>query len=314
MTIQEPAYPLDRYGLLRRSDALQAGFSDAMIGSQVRHGRLIRLANGVLVPAWPGMRSPEGADELYRLRSIASATQSRSSGTTVLSHQSAAAVHGLRLLKPDHTLVHMTNGLDRNGLIRGGRHVHTGALTDDDVATVDGITVTGPARTAVDVAVTTGFAQALTVFDAALALGVDYEDLARLLAGRRSAGARVARRALGYADGLSESVGESWSRAQMIEDGLALPTLQRVYRIDGQKFRVDCDWKGALVGEFDGLTKYGRLRRTGETVEQAVIREKHREDLLRATGLMLIRWIWHELERGLVTARIRFWHDKLGIA
>ncbi|MFM9377161.1 hypothetical protein [Gordonia sp. VNK21] len=314
MTIQEPAYPLDRYGLLRRSDALQAGFSDAMLGSQVRHGRLIRLASGVLVPSWPEMRTPEGADELYRLRSIASVTQRRSTGTAVLSHQSAAAIHGLRLLKPDHALVHATNGRDRNGVIRSGRHLHTGELPDDELAVIDGITVTGLARTAVDVAVTTGFAQALTAFDAALALGVEYEDLARLLADRRTAGARVARKALAYADGLSESVGESWSRAQMIEDGLVLPTLQRVYWIDGQKFRVDCDWKGKLAGEFDGLKKYGRLRRKGETVEQAVIREKHREDLLRATGLMLVRWIWYELERRLVSARIRFWHDKLGIA
>ena len=55
--------------------------------------------------------------------------------------------------------------------------------------------------------------------------------------------------------------------------------------------------------EFDGDAKYLSLRRPGETIEQCVMREKAREDLLRRlTGWQLIRVIWADLDRPGVTA------------
>ena len=62
----------------------------------------------------------------------------------------------------------------------------------------------------------------------------------------------------------------------MIEAKLASPTLQCEHRIAGETYQFDFDWRCRLVGEFDGLHKYGRLRRRGETVADAVLR--HRDE------------------------------------
>lgn len=76
----------------------------------------------------------------------------------------------------------------------------------------------------------------------------------------------------------------------MIEAGFPTPRLQHTFRTDAGDARTDFDWDGTLVGEFDGLQKYGRLLRPGETTRDALIREKRREDALRAQGIMVIRW------------------------
>jgi hypothetical protein len=62
-----------------------------------------------------------------------------------------------------------------------------------------------------------------------------------------------------------------------------------------------------LLGEFDGKVKYGRLLRSGEEPEDAVFREKRREDLLReTTGWGMIRLVWSDLYSPLATAaRVR---------
>ncbi len=72
--------------------------------------------------------------------------------------------------------------------------------------------------------------------------------------------------------------------------------------------RTDYAWpEFGMFGEFDGLVKYERYLRPGETAAQAVVREKRREDLLREiTGWIMIRLIWADLFRqGATGARIR---------
>lgn len=299
--------PVDRFGLIRRGDAIAAGWSDTMVAAAARSGDLVRVAPGVFVVADDSHATPHGRDDLFRLRSIAVASSVRDRGATILSHQSAAAVHRLPLLKPDDRLVHVTrNGVNGSGE-RGYRKVHALELAADDIVTVDGIAVTSLARTAVDVALEGTFAQALTAVDAALRAGATREAIAARLRGRRSPGSRIARAALVHGNGLSESVGESWSRAEMIQARLAPPTLQCEHRAGGETFRSDFDWRCRLVGEFDGLHKYGRLRRQGESVADAVVREKRREDALNRSGIKVVRWIWADLEQGRVVPMLQTW-------
>ncbi|WP_240524231.1 hypothetical protein [Gordonia polyisoprenivorans] len=59
-----------------------------------------------------------------------------------------------------------------------------------------------------------------------------------------------------------------------------------------------------MVGEFDGMIKYGRLRRPGESIADAVIREKLREDEIRDTGPRVVRWTWNDLERDAFIPRL----------
>lgn len=288
--------PRDRYGLIRRRDAIAVDVSDDALRSAVRAGGLIRLAPGVFAEPSDRFDGPGGADQLFRLRSIAVATTERSSGYP-LSHASAAAVHGLALLRPDRRRVHLTSGRGSGGTTSRDRHLHTAPLGCDDLTVVDGVRVTSLARTAVDVATTGDFAQGLVVFDGALRAGVSKDQLAIALAGRRYGG-RQARRALLFAHKDSESVGESWSRAQMIDAGMPGPELQRVLRCPGGTYRCDFCWGERLIGEFDGAVKYGQLRRPGDSATDTVLREKRREDELRRLGFMVVRWAWRDLERG----------------
>ncbi len=336
-----PEFPTDHYGLVRRSVALRNDISDAQISAAVLADVLIRLADGVYAPATESLTGPDdGGDHLYRLRSIAVATSQRSTKLqsarppssqqsraqqpgeqlqstkqTALSHDSAAALLGLPTLKPEREIVHFTNGQSSGGFARGLRHVHAAPIYADHTTLVDGLVVTTLERTAVDIAVAGTFAQALVVFDAALRLGADRAVMAKMLKSRRRQGITTARRALKLADGLSESVGESWSRAHIIEADLAMPRLQNTFLVEGQEYRTDFDWNSLLIGEFDGKLKYGRCLRPGETLRDALIREKAREDALRRVlGAMVLRWTWAMLERGEVVPLVRRWLNDLDLS
>ncbi|GAB92520.1 hypothetical protein [Gordonia rhizosphera] len=307
-------YPTDRYGLIRREATLARGISDAQIATAVRKKDLLRLTPGVCVENSGTFEGHKGADKLYRLRSIAVATSELLGERALpLSHQSAAAVHGLALLKPDRSRVHVSTGRAAGGSVRKHRHLHAGLVAPDEIIVVDGIRVTSVERTAVDIAAAGDFAQALTVFDTALRAGADRGLMEQLLKTRRRNGIQRAFSALSAADPLSESVGESWSRAQMIEAGLPVPRLQHTYRCGSKKYQTDYDSDDRMVGEFDGKKKYLRLRRPGESIEEAVMREKVREDELRALGLMVIRWTWAVLERHGLVELLRPWLVRLGI-
>ncbi|GAC56725.1 hypothetical protein GOHSU_12_01150 [Gordonia hirsuta DSM 44140 = NBRC 16056] len=306
--------PLDRHGLIRRTKALRAGFSDDQLAAEVKTGRLVRLGRGVLMPAQAPevARSEAGKDARYRLACIAAATTERA-GDAPLSHESAAALHRIPLLGPDRTLVHVIRGGRGGSSLRGGRYRHAGTVPAEDIVEIDGIRVTSLRRTAIDVALTGSFAQALTVVDAVLRRGVSREDLVAVLEGRRPEGIRTARRAIAHGSGLAESVGESWSRAQMIDADLPLPALQRAYVLEGHEYRPDFDWDGVLVGEFDGLVKYQGLLRPGEPPHEAVIREKEREDRLRRAGLEVVRWTWRMLVAGTMIPLLRAWLRNVGV-
>ena len=107
----------------------------------------------------------------------------------------------------------------------------------------------------------------------------------------------------------AESVGESRTRHLFWAHRLPKPLLQfHVY--DGHSLAgiTDFAWpEHKLLGEFDGRMKYGRYRRPGETPEDALWREKLREDRLRElTGWGMIRFIWADLGTPRTTAaRVR---------
>lgn len=59
-----------------------------------------------------------------------------------------------------------------------------------------------------------------------------------------------------------------------------MPRLQQEFHGADGRFVARCDytWCGRLVGEFDGMVKYQKYVRTGETPFDVVRREKARED------------------------------------
>ena len=176
---------------------------------------------------------------------------------------------------------------------------------------VDGLLVTGPVRTALDLARSLPHEAAVVALDAALRHGLlEHEVLrARLfdIAGTR--GSRHAARVVRFADGRSESVGESRSRVVLHELGLSPSALQLVIRRPDGSFvgRTDFAWEDRrVVGEFDGRIKYGRLLRPGQDPGDAVFEEKQREDAVRDEGWEVVRWTWSDLTvPGWIGERVR---------
>ena len=117
---------------------------------------------------------------------------------------------------------------------------------------------------------------------------------------RRRRSARGAARVATFADALSESAAESSSRVMFAALGFPPPTLQAVIRTpSGRKVgRVDFLFEEfRTVGECDGISKYVRYLRPGESVADVVIREKLREDEMRGLDLQVVRWTPQELAR-----------------
>ncbi len=224
----------------------------------------------------------------------------------VISHGSAALLHDLPIFPEAVRRLHLTRDRDGGGVRRPLVHVHGSALPAEDVTVVDQIPVTSLARTVVDLARTLPYEQAVAVGDRALAQGLDAADLAVAVdrAMRRS-GAAQARRVAAFIDGRSESVGESFSRVRFDRDGVPAPEPQLEVYDEGGVFvaRSDFGWTTSrTLGEFDGRDKYLRLRRSGESIEAFVLREKQREDALRDLGWQVVRWVWADLFRPRVIA------------
>lgn len=169
--------------------------------------------------------------------------------------------------------------------------------------------VTGIVRTLLDLARVLPFEPSVALLDGALFRRVvDPAALAEGLAGtERMPGARAAARAVRFADGPSESVGESRSRVLLHRLGLAPSVLQLAVRREDGVFVgcADFGWEGERVlGEFDGRVKYGRLLRPGQSPGDAVFEEKRREDALRDEDWRVVRWTWADLTPSLLGPRV----------
>ncbi|AFA75410.1 hypothetical protein GPOL_c44070 [Gordonia polyisoprenivorans VH2] len=296
--------PTDEHGIVYRHACIAAGFTDDELRKARRSGAIVPLVRGAFVSTADRSRA-----EMHRLAVIATHQLGRF-GTAVPSHQSAATLHRLPMLKPNLQRLHTTTGKAVNGSRTSTRHDHVGTIPDEQMTTVDGIDVPTIERTAVDVACTSsmGFAGAFAIFNSALRAGADRSTMVEILRTQRR-GVAVARRALHHANGEAENPGEAWSDAVMIEAGLPTPRQQHEFFDDDRRFvaRTDFDWAGKLVGEFDGRVKYMKYLRPGEQPADAVIREKKREDTLRRMGVMVVRWVWDDLEQGRVAAMLTEW-------
>jgi hypothetical protein len=271
-----------------------AGYGDDELRRMRRRGELTLLRRGAY------LAGPEITDPDQRRCVEAKAALAALADGAVASHVSAAALHGLPTWGMPASRAHVTR--DRRSGGRRGRavHVHVSPLRPEEIVSVGGLPVTSVARTVVDLARTVPFEAAVVAADAALARRlVSSADLALMLVrciGWR--GSPAARRAIGFADGRGESVGETRSRMAIARAGLPAPVPQWEVTDEsgGLIGRVDFGWPAAgVVGEFDGRVKYGRLVGPGSTPGDVVFREKRREDALRAAGMAVVRWTWEEL-------------------
>ncbi|UGQ57150.1 hypothetical protein LSF60_17925 [Rhodococcus pyridinivorans] len=282
--------------ILTTATLTESGMSDNDIRRATRAGGLVRLGRGMFLHR----SDVEALGEVGVHRVRARHLGRQLSAGSVLSHVSAASLHGLDLWKASLEHVHVSRPPHRHGRMTSQIHVHPTEV-GDDVVLLDGLPVTSVARTVVDLARTLPRDQAVVVGDSALRLYPDAAaDLLRVLAGSgHRHGLAKARAVVPFLDGRSESAGESLSRLRIAEAGLPRPILQ--YEIvggNGRRYRVDFFWENGIVGEFDGRIKYSAPR--------DVFDEKLRQDAIRDAGYEVVRWTWAELERfDVVAERLR---------
>lgn len=279
-------------GLVFRPELLAAGVTDDELRRLRRRRGLAVVRPGAYVPPDDGPL----ADAAERHRLAVRAAVRKVAAGAVVSHVSAAALHGLALWEVDLSRVHVTTDRSSGGRVTRLLHVHAAPLRPEEVVTVDGLACTSVARTVVDLARTLPFEQAVVVADAARhhhrVSATELEVAAERSHGRR--GAPDARRVVAAADPRAESPGETRSRIAIARARLPSPVLQHEFRELG--VRTDFYWpEFATVGEFDGKVKYGRTLRPGRDVGEVVYAEKRREDSLRDLHLQFVRWCWDEI-------------------
>ncbi len=281
------------------------------LNRQRARGELVALTRGISVPASELANLASWEVEVLRAWAASALGRVRQP----LCRASAARLWGAPLI--DELVAPGIHALGWNGdQARQRGDVRYWATTDAEahVVTLEGARLTDLPRTLAELGATSTFAEAVAAIDWGIrvrnqAAGpVTTVDEIRAVAdalGFTRGPARL-ERALAFADGRSESPGESWARVLMHELGFEMPELQHEYRLpDGRVFRTDFRWGSiGLAGEFDGLAKYRAAElRAGRSVEQVVVEEKEREDGVRSTGDGMLRLVWGDLRD-----RRRFMH------
>jgi hypothetical protein len=280
-----------------RSDALASGISDGQISRLVRGGEWHRIRHGAYVAGelWE-QASPETRHAL-----TARAVLLRCRTGAVLSHVSALPEYAAPTWGLDLGAVHLTRLDQRAGRKEAGVNQHRGLLLPDDVRTIGDVEVTAPARTVLDVIPLAGCEPGLVVTCFFLHAGLTtVRDLQASYVQTQSTphtlGTTIVLR---LADDRFESVGETRTFFLCRRQGLPAPEPQWVvFDAGGREFaRLDFAWPQFGVWlEFDGKEKYLRYLRENETVVDAVLREKQREDRIRElTGWQCIRITWADL-------------------
>lgn len=296
------------HGVFLRREAIELGYRDDTIKAMTDRGIWHRVRRGAYVPGetW---RAAD-ARERYRLFCLAAVRQSKTD--VIPSHASAVPFHEGPIWGLDVRIAHLTRVDGNTGRKEAGIQQHRGVIADGDVVSIGPHQVMSATRTALEVTSVAPVEASLSVVDdflhrkltTAAALAERYESMVHWPDTMRTD------LVLRLADGRSESVGETRTRYLCWRESLPKPDLQVEIFDERGVFvaRVDFAWpEHGVFLEFDGREKYLKYRRKGESVQDAVLREKRREELVCAiTGWRCIRITWADLENpALIALRIR---------
>ncbi|GAB3623486.1 hypothetical protein GCM10027418_15690 [Mariniluteicoccus endophyticus] len=279
-------------GMQRTTRSLASeGFRSNDIARRVRGRELFPIRRGVYA------EEPLEGTAVDRHRRLVLATLTQIDPTSVVSHVSAAVLHGLPVWGSALDRVHVTRESATQSWRSRHLHVHPGAFEADEVALVAGVRATSRLRTVLDVMMTRPLEEAVAVADVVAGEGIDPDLLLVGLEGLgRRRGIGGAKAAARLADGRAETPGESYSRVTLHRAGIPAPQLQvEVFCPRTGLFiaRPDFLWEDErVVGEFDGAVKYAG---TYGAPEEVVLQEKRRERDLRTAGWGVLRWTWADL-------------------
>jgi hypothetical protein len=284
------------------SDLSSAGVSRTRLRTAVQAGDVRRVLRGVYVRA--------DLEDSVDLRA-ACAARVIAPGSVIVD-RSAAWIHGVDVfVHSEHEVLPEVESCVRRWRARTRRAGIDGRsrdLTDRDVMTVNGVRVTTPLRTALDLGCNLTRRDALAALDQFMRLHeLSHEELGQgALRYFRRRGVIQLRELIPLADRLSESPRESWTRLEIVDQGLPMPVLQFWIEIDGvPTYRLDLAYpKHRIAVEYDGDEHH--LRTQEQRRHDAERRQWLRDHgwtviVVRNgdfTGAGLERWI-HELRSAL---------------
>ncbi len=299
------AHVADSHGVFLRREALAAGIDDAALWRHVQQRAIVRIRQG----AYCLREVHVAASDAERHRLLCRAVVRLYRDHVVLSHASSCLVQGGPDFGLDLGSVHLTH-MFGNGRRQARVVHHSGDLRVGDVRRHRGWWMTTPARAVFEVTCVSGSEAGLVQANHFLHAGeTSTEELTMHFTAHREWPGSLSQHVVALlATGKAESVGESRCQWFFWNQGLPLPELQfEIFHPDGRlAARVDFAWPHLkVIVEFDGEEKYHRFRREGETIEQMVVREKKREDLIRRlTGWTVIRLAWRDLRFPVRTASV----------
>ncbi|MHA7269738.1 hypothetical protein [Arthrobacter sp. HLT1-20] len=311
--------------LILPSDLRLVGHDSRKLAQLHNKGELVRIRRGVYAKTTDWNNSCPA--QQYGLR--AAAFQALASRQPVLCHATAALLWGLWIVGMPaklHVVTEVaTSGRSNNGVIR-----HVGSSTQG-VVQCGQFLLTDKLTTTFSLIKALSFPYAVAVCDSSLRTpeprhavnqfaqpGADSrlhetswladgpQGPALSLADLRDAAGQLASKAarertlavINFASHRSGSAGESLSRAKMHQFGFPTPELQHPFKLlNGHNAAVDF-WfdEQKTAGEFDGKGKYLRSDwGDGLSIQERVLKEKRREDQIRALGVNFVRWDWAEM-------------------
>lgn len=256
---------LERNGGCAHFRELRAAVSARQIRSALAAGTIDRTTKGV-----------------YRLPGLTDAVTTARSHGGVVSHTSAAVLHGLKVVNRPST-VHVTvpRGRHRRSKLPCALHWADDVPTSGHVTTV--------ARTVLDCARILAFSEALTIADSALrTTDLTQDDLESEAAMIRGPHCLQARRVARLADARSESPLESTLRAILIDAGITGFVPQVEVRDGAFSARIDLAHPGLSIAiEADSFEFHG--------TRKALRRDCRRHVNLTIRGWRLLRFSWEDV-------------------
>lgn len=291
-------------GVFLRSEAEDLGHDQRSLKRQLQEGTWHRVRHGAYTfgDIW------DCADDRTRHSILARAAYRTSRTGVALSHRSAVLEHTSSFWDLDLSEVDLTRLDGRSGRREAGVRQHRGKVLDGDIVTVNGVRATSPTRAALELTTVADTERSLVVVNGLLHSGLCTpeglcERYAQMDHWPNTLGTDLVLR---LADSRIESVGETRTFHLCWKHGVPAPEPQfRIFDDRGALIgRVDFAWPAyGVFLEFDGLSKYTKYLRDGESPADAVIREKKREDLIRGiTGWRCIRITWADLANPSATA------------
>jgi very-short-patch-repair endonuclease/predicted transcriptional regulator of viral defense system len=268
-----------QHGVVARRQLLEMGMSRRAIGGRLERGLLHPVHLGVYAVGYRRI-SLEG-------RWMA-AVLACGSGA-VLSHRSAGQLWGI--LPRTNVRPQVTRPTAFR--TRPGITAHRARIPEDETTRIDGIPVTGLARTLLDLAAILPPRQVEQALNEAEVLGLtDRLSLPQLLARypRRHGTAFLRTELQGdpILRGITKGELEARFKALLDAADLPRPRLNADVAVQGRFFTVDCLWQEQrLIVELDGRAVHGTPR--------AFERDRERDRLLMVEGWRVVRVTWRQL-------------------